>query len=89
MPAGARGAGARRRALPHDVANALAAAAAALGASAPTPPRSPQALAGFAGLAHRVQLVGERGGVRYYDDSKATNPHATASALRGLRRTSC
>ncbi len=42
------------------------------------------ALAGFGGLAHRVQLVGERGGVRFYDDSKATNPHATASALAGF-----
>jgi UDP-N-acetylmuramoylalanine--D-glutamate ligase len=31
-----------------------------------------------------VQLVGERAGVRYYDDSKATNPHATAGALAGF-----
>jgi UDP-N-acetylmuramoylalanine--D-glutamate ligase len=68
---------------PHDVANALAAAAAALevGADVDAVART---LAGFAGLAHRVQLVGERGGVRYYDDSKATNPHATASALAGF-----
>jgi UDP-N-acetylmuramoylalanine--D-glutamate ligase len=28
--------------------------------------------------------VGERAGVRYYDDSKATNPHATAGALAGF-----
>jgi UDP-N-acetylmuramoylalanine--D-glutamate ligase len=41
-------------------------------------------LAGFGGLAHRVQLVGERAGVRFYDDSKATNPHATAGALAGF-----
>ncbi len=41
-------------------------------------------LAGFGGLAHRVQLVGELDGVRFYDDSKATNPHATASALAGF-----
>ena len=38
----------------------------------------------FDGLAHRLQLVGERNGVRYYDDPKATNPHATASALAGF-----
>ena len=31
-----------------------------------------------------MQLVGEHDGVRYYDDSKATNPHATASALAGF-----
>ncbi len=44
-----------------------------------------RALDGFGGLAHRVQLVAERDGVRWYDDSKATNPHATAGALAGLR----
>jgi UDP-N-acetylmuramoylalanine--D-glutamate ligase len=68
---------------PHDIANALAAAAAALavGADAGAVGR---ALAGYTGLAHRVQLVGERDGVRRYDDSKATNPHATAGALAGF-----
>jgi UDP-N-acetylmuramoylalanine--D-glutamate ligase len=68
---------------PHDVANALAAAAAAtdLGADAAAVTK---ALSGFAGLAHRVQLVGERAGVKFYDDSKATNPHATVSALAGF-----
>ena len=35
-----------------------------------------------AGLPHRVELVGEAGGVRWYDDSKATAPHATLAALR-------
>jgi UDP-N-acetylmuramoylalanine--D-glutamate ligase len=68
---------------PHDTANALSAAAAALevGADVAAVART---LAGFGGLAHRVQLVGERDGVRFYDDSKATNPHATASALAGF-----
>jgi UDP-N-acetylmuramoylalanine--D-glutamate ligase len=31
-----------------------------------------------------VSLVGEAGGVRWYDDSKATNPHATLAALAGF-----
>jgi UDP-N-acetylmuramoylalanine--D-glutamate ligase len=68
---------------PHDVANALAAAAVAqrLGAD---PDAIAAVLDEFAGLAHRVQLVGEIDGVRFYDDSKATNPHATASALAGF-----
>src|SRR5205814_7984438 len=35
----------------------------------------------FAGVPHRLELVGERGGVRYVNDSKATN---VAAALRGL-----
>lgn len=38
----------------------------------------------FAGLPHRMQLVGEKGGVRYIDDSKATNIGAAAAALSGL-----
>jgi UDP-N-acetylmuramoylalanine--D-glutamate ligase len=70
-------------AAPHDVANALAAAAAALAVGADIDAIA-RALGEFGGLAHRVQLVGERGGVRYYDDSKATNPHATAGALAGF-----
>jgi UDP-N-acetylmuramoylalanine--D-glutamate ligase len=44
------------------------------------------AVAAFSPLAHRSTLIGEIDGVRYIDDSKATNPHATLSALRGLER---
>lgn len=35
---------------------------------------------------HRMQVVGELGGVLYVDDSKATNPAAVAAALSGLER---
>jgi UDP-N-acetylmuramoylalanine--D-glutamate ligase len=31
-----------------------------------------------------VTLIGEADGVRYYDDSKATAPHATLAALQGF-----
>jgi UDP-N-acetylmuramoylalanine--D-glutamate ligase len=31
-----------------------------------------------------VELVGESGGVRWFDDSKATAPHATLAALGGF-----
>jgi UDP-N-acetylmuramoylalanine--D-glutamate ligase len=68
---------------PHDRANALAAAIAAMAVGADSAALT-DALAAFAGLPHRMQLVGEYGGVRFYDDSKATNPHATAGALRGF-----
>jgi UDP-N-acetylmuramoylalanine--D-glutamate ligase len=69
--------------LPHDVENALAATAAAvdLGASADG---ITSALRAFRRLPHRVALVGDAGGVRYFDDSKATNPHATLAALRAF-----
>jgi UDP-N-acetylmuramoylalanine--D-glutamate ligase len=52
------------RAMPHDVANALAATAAALAAGADLD-GCRRALAAFTGLPHRVELVGEAGGVRY------------------------
>lgn len=42
------------------------------------------ALETFAGLPHRMQLVAEEGGVRWYDDSKATNIGAAAAALAGI-----
>jgi UDP-N-acetylmuramoylalanine--D-glutamate ligase len=68
----------------HRVTNALAAAAAAVAMGADAPAIT-SGLANVEGLGHRVQLVGERDGVRYYDDSKATNPHATAAALSGFQ----
>ncbi len=38
----------------------------------------------FRPLPHRLQLVAEADGVAYIDDSKATNPHATVAAVKGL-----
>jgi UDP-N-acetylmuramoylalanine--D-glutamate ligase len=72
-----------RRALPHDVANALAASAAALSAGA-TLDGVREVLRRWEGFPHRVTLVGDAGGVQWYDDSKATNPHAALAALRGF-----
>jgi len=67
----------------HNVANALAAMAVAscVGVSHAA---MAQALEGFRGLAHRCQPVAESGGVRWFDDSKATNVGATLAAIRGL-----
>jgi UDP-N-acetylmuramoylalanine--D-glutamate ligase len=71
------------RSLPHDVANALAAVATAHAAGGTTD-AARDALVGFRGLAHRVELIGERDGVRWFDDSKATVPHAVGAAVRGF-----
>jgi UDP-N-acetylmuramoylalanine--D-glutamate ligase len=72
-----------RRALPHDVSNALAASAAALAAGASLDGVR-DALRRWEGFPHRVTLVGDAGGVQWYDDSKATNPHAALAAVRGF-----
>ena len=65
---------------PHFVANALAAAALARSVGVP-PTAVRDGLRSFAPDGHRIADVGEVGGVRYVDDSKATNPHAAASSL--------
>jgi UDP-N-acetylmuramoylalanine--D-glutamate ligase len=72
---------ARRR--PHDLANALAAAAAVADLDVAYETIA-DALRGFVPPAHRIALVGEAHGVAFYDDSKATNPHATLAALAGF-----
>jgi UDP-N-acetylmuramoylalanine--D-glutamate ligase len=41
---------------------------------------------GFAGLPHRSQTVGERNGVRFVNDSKATNVDSAAKALQAFPR---
>jgi UDP-N-acetylmuramoylalanine--D-glutamate ligase len=71
------------RSLPHDRANALAAAAVALSAGA-TPEGCRNGLARTQLLPHRVSLVGESGGVRWYDDSKATTPASVLAAVAGF-----
>jgi UDP-N-acetylmuramoylalanine--D-glutamate ligase len=43
-----------------------------------------RALKGFRALSHRMEVVADANGVRYIDDSKATNPHATLTAVEGL-----
>lgn len=69
----------------HNHENALFAAALAqsLGADEAGIRRG---LLGYRMKPHRMQIVGEREGVLYVDDSKATNPAAVAAALAGLDR---
>ncbi len=71
--------------LPHDLTNALAATAAA-NAVGGTLAAAREAIVKFERLHHRAEPVGKASGVEYIDDSKATNPHATLSALAGLER---
>ena len=67
----------------HNQSNALAALA--LGQAVGLPMETMLAtLRQFTGLPHRCQWVGERAGVNYYDDSKATNVGAALAAIEGL-----
>ena len=43
--------------------------------------RCAESLRSFRGLPHRLQLVGERDGLRFIDDSKSTTPRATCLAV--------
>ncbi|HNT35505.1 MAG TPA: UDP-N-acetylmuramoyl-L-alanine--D-glutamate ligase [bacterium] len=44
------------------------------------------ALGQFRGLPHRIEFVRQLRGVTFYDDSKATTPHATQAALKSMER---
>lgn len=67
----------------HNLANVLAAMALAdaLGVSRDA---QVEAVRTFKGLPHRAELVAERDGIRWINDSKGTNVGATAAALSGM-----
>jgi UDP-N-acetylmuramoylalanine--D-glutamate ligase len=68
----------------HNTENAMAAAAAArcLGAGSEA---IREALSTFTGLEHRLELVGEFRGVRYYNDSYSTTPASGIAAVESFR----
>ncbi|GAB3060611.1 UDP-N-acetylmuramoyl-L-alanine--D-glutamate ligase [Sediminivirga luteola] len=64
----------------HQIANALAAAALARSIGVPAGAVR-DGLRAYRPGAHRLETVAEAGGVRWVDDSKATNPHAADASL--------
>ena len=70
---------------PHLMANAAAAAALARSAGV-DPADIREAIRNFKLDAHRIELVAEANGVRWIDDSKATNPHAADASLASFER---
>ena len=69
----------------HNVTNALAAAGLALAVGVAGAAVA-AGLRDFEPGGHRNVLVAERAGVRYFDDSKATNPHAALASLLAYPR---
>lgn len=69
----------------HNLANVLAACAVGSAAGL-TPEPMRQVATTFVGVAHRLQVVGERDGVLYVDDSIATSPERSIAALRAFEQ---
>lgn len=72
------------RSLPHDITNALAASALVLETGLAGPEAIGRALADFTAQPHRLEAVGQADGVTWYNDSKATTPHAATAAIRAF-----
>jgi UDP-N-acetylmuramoylalanine--D-glutamate ligase len=65
----------------HNISNVLAAVAVTR-AYGLTEKQIVAGLENFSGIPHRLEYVGEKNGVRYYNDTTATIPEATMAALR-------
>ncbi len=68
----------------HNYENAMVAIAAAMALSVPLHCIK-KALAAFVAVEHRIEYVTEKNGVKYYNDSKGTNPDASIQAVRAMQ----
>ena len=71
------------RSQPYELSNYLAAAAVAMAGGAHREGVA-AALRAWTGLPHRMTLVAQQKGVCFYDDSKATTPHAVRAAAQSV-----
>jgi UDP-N-acetylmuramoylalanine--D-glutamate ligase len=69
----------------HNAQNALAASLAAIAVGV-APDKIREAVINFPGLPHRMELIDEIDGVKYYNDSKSTNVDATVKSLSGFNK---
>ena len=67
----------------HNMENVMAAVIVAKGCSCPHNVIA-SVLASFPGLEHRMEYIGQKNGVRFYNDSKGTNVDAVARALEAV-----
>jgi UDP-N-acetylmuramoylalanine--D-glutamate ligase len=70
---------------PHNVENSVISCAAAMAAGLPAQTVA-DSLPHLKGLEHRIEFVEEFSGVKFYNDSKGTNAHATIAALRSFQK---
>ena len=74
------------RSMPHDITNSLAAAALVVESGLVSAGSLQKALSNFESAHHRIEFIGEHNGSAWYDDSKATSPHAALTAIRAFDR---
>jgi UDP-N-acetylmuramoylalanine--D-glutamate ligase len=74
-----------KRAMPHDITNALAAAAISIESGLVEPSHVARALSEFDNAPHRIEYVETIDGVQWFHDSKATSPHASAVAIKSFQ----
>ena len=67
----------------HNYENVMAAAAMSMQMGVPLE-KITQVIRDFRPVEHRIEFVRERTGVKYYNDSKGTNPDAAIQALRAM-----
>jgi len=72
------------RSMPHDITNSLAAAAVVLEAGLVSAAQLASALSNFESAHHRIEHIGDYEGSAWFDDSKATSPHAALTAIRAF-----
>ena len=68
----------------HNYENVMAASAAAI-AMGVSLDALQRALRNFKAVEHRIEYVAEKNGVKYYNDSKGTNPDAAIKAINAMR----
>jgi UDP-N-acetylmuramoylalanine--D-glutamate ligase len=69
----------------HNYENAMAACAMSRAAGVPLE-KIVEVLRRFQAVEHRIEYVAEKHGVRYYNDSKGTNPDAAIQGIRAMNR---
>lgn len=74
------------RSLPHDITNSLAATAMVIESGLCDVKEVSIPLGAFESAHHRIELVGQFEESAWYDDSKATSPHAALAAIRSFDR---